>query len=169
MPDSPRFIADAMLGSLSKWLRILGFDPIYFRIIDDNELIRIAGQQQRIILTRDTGIVKSKKCDNCILITSNDTFEQLKEVLALLRTKDLAVRVSEMQRCTACNGVLVPSDRSSVADDVPEHVFLNCSAFFICRDCGKVYWEGAHRKMIESKIGKVFKELGINWKNSEKN
>ena len=93
----PRFIADVMLGSLARWLRILGFDTIYFRAIDDNELIKIARQQERTLLTRDTGIARrpsiklkggtgesanrSKVGPDVILIHSNSTLEQLKEVL----------------------------------------------------------------------------------------
>src|SRR5208283_689191 len=93
----PRFVADVMLGSLARWLRILGFDTIYFRVIDDNELIKIALQQERILLTRDTGIARRnlkkknrgtgesenrrKIGPDVVLIHSNNTLEQLREAL----------------------------------------------------------------------------------------
>ena len=76
--DHPRFISDVMLGRLTRWLRILGFDTVYFRTIDDNELIKLARQQERILLTRDTGIasrLSQKKNPEFILIQSNNTPE----------------------------------------------------------------------------------------------
>jgi len=118
----PRFISDAMLGSLSKWLRILGLDTLYFKKIDDNELIRIAKQEDRTLLTRDAGLAKRKTIDNCILINSNDTFEQLKEVL--LWVKGQGSEGKGNPRCTVCNGSLMPVDKESVMDAIPDHIFL---------------------------------------------
>lgn len=168
MSNQPRFISDAMLGSLSKWLRILGFDTMYFKTIDDNELIRIAKQGQRILLTRDTRLVKRKKIGSYILINSNNTLEQLKEVLTIVCSKQYAVSPEEsaycllytayfFSRCAACNGELLSADRKSVVDDVPEHVFLNFNSFLKCKDCGKVYWEGSHKKLIDTKLREAFK------------
>lgn len=160
MTESPIFISDAMLGSLSKWLRILGFDTLYFRNIDDNALIKIAKQEQRILLTRDTRLAKSKKIDSYILINSNDISGQLREVL--LWIKDRGAKVKGDPRCAGCNGELLSADRESVVDDVPEHVFLNFSSFFKCKDCSKIYWEGSHKKLIDAKLCEAFKEININ-------
>lgn len=171
MLSSPRFISDAMLGSLAKWLRILGFDTLYFRNIGDNELIRTARQQDRILLTRDTGIARRKGVDKLILISSEDTFEQLKEVLFFLSSADSPyLRVSGSprlpfpSRCAVCNGELAPADTLSVADAVPEYIMLNHNSFFRCRDCGKVYWDGSHRKLMNERIREILGELG--WKAS---
>src|SRR5208283_2786437 len=101
----PRFIADVMLGSLARWLRILGFDTIYFRSIDDKELIKLGRQQDRTLLTRDTGIARRKKLQQIILIHSNNTADQLKEVLAALNIMNLTIpQIST--RCPVCNGEL---------------------------------------------------------------
>jgi uncharacterized protein with PIN domain len=156
MTESPLFIADAMLGSLSKWLRILGFDTLYFKKIDDNELIRIAKQEDRMLLTRDAGLAKRKTIDNCILINSNNTFEQLKEVL--LWVKGQGSRGKGDPRCTVCNGLLMPVDKKSVMDAIPDHIFLNCDSFFKCKNCGKIYWNGSHKKMMDAKIEEVLEE-----------
>ncbi len=168
MLEKPRFIADAMLGSLAKWLRILGFDTLYFKIIDDNELIKIARQEQRIILTRDTHLVKRKGIGNYFLISSNDTLKQLKEVLRMVCSKHGAADIEEgaycllpttyfSPRCAKCNGELLSAGRESVVNDVPEHVFLNFNSFLKCKDCGKVYWGGSHKKIIDTKIHGVLK------------
>ncbi len=165
MSDNPRFISDVMLGSLARWLRILGYDTIYFRAIDDNELIKIARQQERILLTRDTGIARRKHIQQFILIHSNATLEQLKEVLSALKKMDLTF--SQLPpRCALCNGELAATEREAVAGRIPEYVFLNATSFFSCRECGKVYWCGSHKKSIDSQLQNI---LGADyWKHSEK-
>ena len=179
----PRFIADVMLGSLARWLRILGFDTIYFRAIDDNELIKIARQQERTLLTRDTGIARRKQLQRTILIHSNNTSEQLKEVLSALEIMNrgkgesenrskrlfpdspiLRFPLSGVPRCPVCNGELAATDREAVADRIPEYVFLNATSILTCRECGKVYWCGSHKKSIDSQLEKILD----NGKHSEK-
>ena len=152
--DNPRFISDVMLGSLARWLRILGFDTIYFRAIDDNELIKIARQQERILLTRDTGIARRKHIQQLILVNSNATLEQLKEVLSALKKMNRSFPQLS-PRCTLCNGELAATAREAVADRIPEYVFLNATSFFTCRECGKVYWHGSHKKSIDSMLNKI--------------
>ncbi len=156
MSDNPRFIADVMLGSLAKWLRILGFDTIYFRAIDDNELIKIARQQERILLTRDTGIAQRKNIQQFILVQSNASLEQLKEVLSALEKINRPFPQLS-PRCTLCNGELAETERNTVADRIPEYVFLNAASFFTCRECGKVYWCGSHKKSIDA----ILKNIGL--------
>jgi len=87
MGDQPRFIVDVMLGSLAKWLRLLSFDTLYFRKIDDNELIKIARYEQRLIITKDSALASTKKTRDCIFITSESLPEQLREALAALRNR----------------------------------------------------------------------------------
>ncbi len=180
MPEHFAFISDAMLGSLSKWLRLLGFDTLYFRKIDDNELIRIAKQDNRILLTRDTRLAMSKKAGRLILIHSNDTFEQLKEVLtsvlsdaisnspaqkASLTTKcrlslsDFHQMQFDLPRCAMCNGKLNKTDKITVANKVPEHVYLNIDTFFKCNNCGRIYWEGSHKKFIDKKTDEILRDV----------
>lgn len=203
-PRSTRFIADVMLGSLARWLRILGYDTLYFRAIDDNELIKMARQQERILLTRDTGIARRnlKKKDrgsvesesrrkvgpDVILIHSNDTLEQLKEVLYVLGIMNQGKGDSENRserlfpdspiprfpvsdvlsdvlpqlspRCTLCNGELAATERNAVADRIPEYVFLNAASFFSCKECGKVYWCGSHKKSIDSILKQLKQVIG---------
>jgi uncharacterized protein with PIN domain len=158
MNDKPRFISDAMLGSLTRWLRIFGFDALYFKDIEDNEIIKIAKQQQRILLTRDTRLVKTRKIGSYILINSNKTFEQLREVLLWVKAQGSSVKC-EFSRCALCNGELADAEKESLANDVPEHVFLNFNSFFKCKNCGRVYWEGSHKKAMDEKIKRILKDI----------
>jgi uncharacterized protein with PIN domain len=157
MSDKPRFVADVMLGSLAKWLRIMGFNTLYFRVIDDNELVKIAKQEDRILLTRDLGISSSKKAGQCILIRSQDTMEQLREVLKSLGSQPY--KVISPQRCASCNGELLPAERSAIFGEVPEYVFWNSGDFLKCGDCGKVYWDGSHKIVIDAVIAAINKDM----------
>lgn len=144
-----KFIADAMLGRLAKWLRILGFDVLYYPDIDDREVVRIAREQERTILTRDTQLSNRKGLPGVVFIEKDDVFDQL----ALIMTRlDLNQTVFS-GRCVVCNGVLdeVPR-KEEVRELVPDFIYLNFSGFLRCRDCGKVYWEGSHHKGIRDKV-----------------
>ncbi len=69
-----KFIADCMLGRLAKWLRILGFDVLYFPKAEDRDLLEISRREGRVLLTRDTGLIeKTKKLKNRFFLASDDS------------------------------------------------------------------------------------------------
>ena len=149
------FIADAMLGRLARWMRFLGFDTLYYRDINDSKLLRIALEQNRCILTRDTRLTKIKGIKNYLLINANDSFNQLIEVINKLKINQFNL----LSRCVSCNGVLTKiSNKQSIKDLVPEFVFLNINFFLKCSECGKIYWEGSHPKQFREKLSKVIKK-----------
>jgi uncharacterized protein len=144
-----QFIADAMLGRLARWLRFLGFDVLYFPDISDSELVRIAREQDRRILTRDTRLVQRKGLFHPLLITANNPLEQLMEVFGNVKMK----LVVPLSRCVKCNSPLVPvNDKNEIADTVPEFVFLQHNDFLRCTECGKIYWKGTHPEQFKEKI-----------------
>lgn len=147
-----RFIADVMLGRLARWLRLLGFDALYYSNISDNRLLKVAREQGRLILTRDTRLIKIKGVKDYFLIRSNDSFEQLIEVIKALNLRHFRL----LSRCAVCNGLLSRiSDKTEVKDSVPEFVFLNFHTFLKCSECGRIYWEGTHPKMFREKLTEV--------------
>ncbi len=150
-----QFIADAMLGRLARWLRFLGFDTLYYRDITDNKLINIAREQDRFLLTRDTRLIKRKGLRNYLLIKDNNSYNQLLQVLEELDIREF----NSFSRCVACNGKLIKiTDKMLIKDAVPEHVFLYCKEFFRCNDCGKIYWEGSHRKKFKENLYDLLKK-----------
>jgi uncharacterized protein len=147
-----KFIADAMLGRLARWLRFLGFDTLYYPDIQDGRLISIAREEGRCILTRDTRLIQVKGLKDYLLIHSNSTFQQLIEVIETFQLTQSGLP----GRCVACNGLLKPvPDKNEVKDSVPEYVFLSFNMFSRCGDCGRVYWEGSHAGHFKEMLEKI--------------
>lgn len=148
-----RFSADAMLGRLAKWLRLLGFDTLYSPDITDRRLLQTAKEEGRIILTRDTHFLGMKLKD-CLFITSNDTFQQLEEVIT-----GLSLNLPDTMRCVSCNGLLfVVANKEDIAHSVPEYVYLNFNRFSVCKQCGHIYWEGSQFRSFREKLKEIIKE-----------
>ncbi len=58
--NAPKFIVDNNVGKLVKWLRIMGYDTLFFNGSNDSYMIATALAEGRVILTRDTQIVKRR-------------------------------------------------------------------------------------------------------------
>jgi uncharacterized protein with PIN domain len=143
-----------MLGRLARWLRLLGFDTLYYPDISDRRLLRVAREEERLILTRDTHLVKIKGIKDYLLIKANDSFKQLLEVIDALKLKEF----KPLTRCVKCNGLLKNVlDKNEIKDSVPEFVFINLNLFLRCSECGKVYWEGTHPEKFREKLSEVLK------------
>jgi len=148
--EAPRFFADAMLGRLARWLRTLGFDCAYENEIEDEELVRRAIDEQRVILSRDRALPQDWRVAGIHLVRSEDLREQLREVL---RAFGLAPALRLFSRCNACNHALRAAPKQEVAERVPLYVRSTRDRFFECPGCRRVYWEGTHtqrmRRVVE--------------------
>ncbi|MDW5561594.1 MAG: Mut7-C RNAse domain-containing protein [Methanomassiliicoccus sp.] len=147
---APRFLADEMLGTLARWLRMLGYDTEYVRDLLDREVLELARAEDRIILTRDRQLAE-RAGNTGLLITGDDLDDQLEQVV---RTFALSNERS-MTRCTVCNGRLVLADPQEVAEKVPERVLAFRKEFYLCPRCGQIYWKGTHWDDIKRRIGRV--------------
>lgn len=150
--DRPRFIADAMLGRLARWLRTLGYDTAYGDSIGDDELVRRAFEEGRHILTRDRRLYEEWRVEG-VLIEADNPLEQLREVVSAL---GLSEPTRLFTRCRVCNGVLRPVPRGLVADRVPARVWQRERSFVECPECGRLYWEGTHTERMRRVVEAVF-------------
>lgn len=143
-----KFIADIMLGRLAKWMRLLGFDVVYDRALSDNEIIRISLEQDRVILTRDTGLAGRPLASNHIFINNDNVRQQLQQVHTTFHITSMP---RPLTRCSACNTLLSPIAKQDVRDLVPLYVYEKSNTFLRCESCGKIYWQGTHVKRMEIK------------------
>lgn len=147
-----RFVADVHLGRLARYLRLLGFDTAWERDLADETIIGLAASEQRIILTRDKGILKNGRVTHGYWLRATDPLLQLDEVVHAI---DLARRIEPYTRCMECNGRLQTAERSEVAHSVPLQVFLVYRDFRKCRRCHRVYWKGSHFRRLDRIIEQV--------------
>jgi hypothetical protein len=140
-----QFVADVHLGRLARYLRLLGFDTLYERDWDDPELVRISTAAQRVLLTRDVGLLKHRSITHGCYIRATDPREQVTEVVRRFR---LAQQLTPFTRCMACNGALVHVAATEVADRLPLETRRNVDTFQVCSSCDKVYWKGAHHREL---------------------
>ncbi len=137
-----RFMADEMLGKLAKWLRTIGYDTVYYTGGGDSALVQRALAEGRVILTKDSYLVKRKLARKTLFIRSNNPREQLKQVVEEL---GLDVQSRLFTRCLMCNRELDDVKKESVQDKVPVYTYLTQDRFYQCPGCGRVYWPGTHR------------------------
>ncbi|WP_297536528.1 Mut7-C RNAse domain-containing protein [Thermococcus sp.] len=144
-----RFIADMMLGRLARWLRLYGYDTLY-GIEDDDEIIEVARREGRVILTKDVALAeRARKLGvNVFLLRSNSLEGQVAEL------KRLGIKFGELfpanARCPKCNGPIKAVPKEAVKGKVPECVYEKYDEFYICENCGQIYWPGKQwREMLK--------------------
>jgi uncharacterized protein len=140
------FIADAMLGSLARWLRLAGCDVLYDARLDDAELVRRSRQSGRVLLTRD-GQLSRRRGVRAVFVRSERRAEQLRQVLCAF-----AGACGREPRCGECNGELRRADREDVEGDVPPYVLVTQSEYRRCQGCGRIYWPGTHWQGIQDSL-----------------
>ena len=150
--DTPRFVADVMLGRLARWLRALGYDTLYFRDAPDRRLLAVALSEGRRLLTRDVALARRAR-DAGLLVRTERLDAQIEEVA---RACGLAGR-RPLSRCLECNGLLAATAPEAVRGRVPPYTFATQREFWTCAGCGRVYWAGTHvpgiRRRLEPYVG----------------
>ena len=154
-PAGPRFIADAMLGRLARWLRLLGFDCAWEAHIPDERLVRRGVEEGRLILSRDRALADEWWVSDIHRVQAEKVRDQLAEVL---RRFDLAAEISLLTRCSQCNEPLAPLPAALAAERVPARVFERQRRFSACPACQRVYWEGTHTDRIKRFVAGIVAE-----------
>jgi uncharacterized protein with PIN domain len=142
-----RFVLDVHLGTLARYLRLVGFDAAWRNDFDDRTIVDIATAQRRIILTRDRGILRQTRVTHGYWLRSTEPVVQLEEVIGAL---DLGRQLRPYARCLECNGSIEPLAHGAAQPLVPPGVFASAPAFTRCIECGRVYWAGSHRRRLDA-------------------
>ncbi|MBB6119986.1 Mut7-C RNAse domain-containing protein [Nocardiopsis algeriensis] len=141
--DPPRFLLDVHLGTLARRLRLLGIDTAYDNDRDDPSLVAQANAEQRVLLTRDRGLLCRRNLVSGAHVNSTRPDEQLREVL-----QRFAPGLRPWTRCPACNGVLVPAPLDEIARSLEPGTLATQQTFARCVTCDRVYWPGAHHSHL---------------------
>jgi uncharacterized protein with PIN domain len=150
------FIVDTTLGKLAKWLRILGYDTVYWRADDPVGILRRAREEGRTLVTKDTKLFKAKGTVEALLIREDNPFRQLQEVVRHFRI--LVDKGMLFSRCLACNAALEAIDPEEAKEGVPDHIYHTHQEFSRCPVCRKVYWAGTHYGHMTRVVERLQKE-----------
>ncbi len=160
MAASLRFVVDINVGRLAKWLRVMGYDTLFPREGDDNDLVRIALREGRVLVTRDAGFALRRAVQNrqmrMVQVEADDLRSQLRQLV-----RDLKLGLDGgFSRCVLCNEPLHRLDKKDVAGRVPPYVFRNHCMFMECPGCRRLYWRGTHWSKMVSELEQVYQEAG---------
>jgi len=136
----PAFIADCHLGKLAKYLRLMGFDTLYFPQIADSNLIDMAKEEGRIILTRDKALSERKDAP-VLLLEPMESKAQLQSLVSHFGLQD---HPAPFSRCIVCNTPLQMIEKEKVLERVPEKIGRRFNHFEHCSTCDRIYWHGDH-------------------------
>lgn len=154
-PIAPRFVLDVHLGTLTRRLRLLGFDCWYRNDTEDAELARVAVDERRILLTRDRQLLMRRVVTHGYCPRSSDPDTQALEVI---RRYDLAGRIAPFSRCVNCNGEVARVPKADVLDELPPRTRETFDEFSRCRGCSQVYWAGSHLEAVDGFLERVRNE-----------
>jgi uncharacterized protein with PIN domain len=148
----PKFVLDVHLGRLVAYLRVLGFDTLFPENYDDENLARISAEERRILLTRDTGLLKRKVVTHGYYVR---TTNPRKQVIEVARRFDLYAQIQPFVRCARCNGLLEIVDKEVVRDQLQPDTLTYYDEFRRCIECGQIYWKGTHYERMQQMINEI--------------
>lgn len=149
-----KFACDVMLGRLARWLRLFGYDVFYRKDADRSALLRVAREEERIVLTRAGNFRELSEIPPYFIITGDDLDEQL---LGLHRAfPSLDPFAGFLTRCAECNVLLEEIDKKDHQDSIPPKAMLIEGRFCRCPACGKFLWPGTHVTSIKERLERLF-------------
>ncbi len=156
LPGAPRFLLDVHLGTLARRLRLLGVDAAYENLdIGDAALATRSAAEQRVMLSRDRGLLHRRELWAGAYVYSHRPQEQLTDVLSRF-----APPLAPWTRCTACNGLLREATKESVQGKVHDGTERTYDVFAECRGCARVYWRGAHHARLTAIVDEAMRDFG---------
>lgn len=154
-----KFVVDANVGKLAKWLRLMGHDATFFDGRNDADMILIALHEERVILTRDThvmerGVISSGKL-RALLIEGDQPGAQ---ILQVIRELNLDPLFRPFTVCLECNEPLQVVDKAAARERIPPYVFRTQDHFVECSKCLRVYWRGTHWQSMFKKLERLLED-----------
>jgi uncharacterized protein with PIN domain len=144
------------VGKLARWLRMLGYDSLFFSGEDDSQMVRQALAEGRVLLTRDTGIMRRRVITSgrlkAILFESEEPEQQMQQLASTLNVKSQA---HPFTICLECNRQLINKSPAEVKDRVPPYVYRTQTQYMECPVCHRIYWRGTHWKAMLNKLEKT--------------
>ena len=148
-----KFIVDHNVGKLAKWLRMMGYDTMFFNGDDDSRMIAIARKEGRVILTKDTQIMVRRLVTTgqikAIFIHSDEPEAQMRQVVDTLK---LDPQYNPFSICLECNQPLSERSKDEVKDLVPPYVFKTQDQYMQCPSCSRIYWRGTHWQAMHKNL-----------------
>lgn len=141
----PRFVLDAHLGKLASYLRLIGLNAAYDPARDDPALVEQSNREQRVLLTRDRGLLMHASLQRGSFVRSIDPLGQAVEVVGRFALTGL---LRPFSRCTVCNHHLTTAEAHEVVGRVPTAVAESHAEFRLCPGCERVYWQGSHHRRL---------------------
>ena len=135
---------------------MMGFDSLFFNGEDDSQMVRQALSESRVLLTRDTGIMKRRVVTGgrlkAVLFTSEEPEEQIRQLVAAMAIKSQS---RPFTICLECNQPLIDRKPTEVKDRVPPYVYKTQTQYMECPECHRVYWRGTHWKAMLNKLNRI--------------
>jgi uncharacterized protein with PIN domain len=132
---------------------MMGFDSLFFTGEDDSSMVKQALAGGRVVLTRDTGIIKRRVISNgrlkAVLFRSETPEQQMRQLLAEF---DLIGQARPFTLCLECNQTLVEKSCDEVKSRVPPYVFTTQTQYVECPSCRRIYWRGTHWEAMKRKL-----------------
>nr|WP_320160186.1 Mut7-C RNAse domain-containing protein [uncultured Methanoregula sp.] len=156
-----RFIADRMLGTLTRYLRFMGYDTTSANGLapgnrkEDTVLLDIALQERRILLTGDAELARRGKY-LAVYIHSGDVVPQIQHLVDL----GFVEPQLDLSRCSICNMILRAATMEEIGTTGYAPKEKGGLVFSWCDRCGKLYWNGSHGMHISEVIEKLQKNDG---------
>jgi uncharacterized protein with PIN domain len=141
-----KFITDLNLGKLSKWLRILGYDTVYYTGNVDRSFLRMAQKEGRVALTRKRDLAQRQFSGELVVIHNDRVENQLNEIIdkrSLVPEPDQLFTI-----CLKCNEKLRAVSREEVSGMVPDYIFRRHTRFHLCPRCSGIFWPGTHKEKV---------------------
>jgi uncharacterized protein with PIN domain len=157
MTTAPRFAVDAMLGRLARWLRVLGYDACYDLAIADDVLVRMAADEDRILLTRDRHLLRELRPPRAVEVRQDDPLLQLRELVTAL---GLSPPSELFTRCLLCNAPLRILPWDEALPLVPAGVRELPGFVRQCPSCGRLYWDGSHVRRMRAALERTLPGWG---------